>query len=245
CERYLLEVLPLETAIEERCLFPRLLGKRPDIDEALELARSHRRAQAPLIQALLAELEGVRCHPTSARHRQRLLVLAERLAFELGKHLAYEERVLYPALGSLLTPEEQRAVLREMGPPRALDCRPSGRTSLRAGRDSWSTGAGSGLRLTPIRRAAASASALSWGEFFGRSGIFRNVSPSLDGARRGVSTWLSARARGTTVALLAGRVFAKARTAAGTCPARGAAGCSEGVRELVKSCSSWNVAHEP
>ena len=121
CERYLLEVLPLETAIEERCLFPRLLGKRPDIDEALELARSHRRAQAPLIQALLAELEGVRCHPTSARHRQRLLVLAERLAFEFGKHLAYEERVLYPALGSLLTREEQRAVLREMGPPRALD----------------------------------------------------------------------------------------------------------------------------
>ncbi len=121
CERYLLEVLPLETADEERCLFPRLIGKRADIDEALEVARSHRRAQAPLIHALLAELEGVRCHPTSARHRQRLLVLAERLAFELGKHLAYEERVLYPALGSLLTADEQRIVLEELGPARDLD----------------------------------------------------------------------------------------------------------------------------
>lgn len=121
CERYLVEILPLEAADEERCLFPRLLGKRPDIDEALEVARSHRRSQAPLIRALLAELEGVRRHPTSTRHRQRLLVLAERLAFELGKHLAYEERVLYPALGSLLTAEEQRSVLAEMGAARNLD----------------------------------------------------------------------------------------------------------------------------
>ena len=109
--RYFGEALPLHVADEEESLVPRLRGREPEIDAALERMTSEHQAHQPGLAALLELCEALESTP--ARHtelRGALLETATALQAEFESHLAEEERVLIPALQRLF-PAEERATM--------------------------------------------------------------------------------------------------------------------------------------
>lgn len=113
-QRYFLEALPLHVEDEEQGVLPRLLGRSREVDAALDrMCEEHDRHTAP--QRRLLELcAALRADPRDARARGAIAGAAAHLLAELEPHLEAEERVVFPAIRTLLTLDEQRAIVGEL-----------------------------------------------------------------------------------------------------------------------------------
>lgn len=113
--RYFTLALPLHAADEEASILPRLRGRAPDVDAALEeMTREHRDHERPLA-AVVAACDAL------AREPARLEELAPglaRAAAELDAHfrthLVREESIIFPAMRRYLSPAEDAAIVREL-----------------------------------------------------------------------------------------------------------------------------------
>jgi len=112
--RYFAEALPFHVEDEEEGVLPRLHGRSPEVDAALDrMCEEHEQHAAPL-RRLLAICVSLRASPGSASARIAIAATARELFTELEPHLQAEERVVFPAIRALLTPEEQLAIVREL-----------------------------------------------------------------------------------------------------------------------------------
>jgi hemerythrin-like domain-containing protein len=115
--RYFSVALPLHAEDEDLSLTPRLAGASREIDDTLgEMASEHRRIEE-LLAELLPHWSAVVSTPAPL-----LASGASRLGALFGPHLEREERVLFPAARTLLSPAELAALRSEI---RARRARPS------------------------------------------------------------------------------------------------------------------------
>jgi iron-sulfur cluster repair protein YtfE (RIC family) len=113
--RYFTEALPLHAEDEETSILPRLHGRDPAVDAALDaMAREHREHERPVAEIVAA------CDAL-AREPGRLPELSPaltRAAVELdahfAEHLGREEQVIFPAMRRLLSREDDAAIVREL-----------------------------------------------------------------------------------------------------------------------------------
>lgn len=114
CERYFAESFPLHVEDEERSLLPRLLGLRADVDLSINEVQAQHGEHEGLIRNLIVGLGKIRLDPRDVDLRQSVRATASRLAPELERHLALEERTIFPLARSLLSPEKQADVIAEL-----------------------------------------------------------------------------------------------------------------------------------
>jgi iron-sulfur cluster repair protein YtfE (RIC family) len=118
--RYFTLALPLHVDDEERSILPRLRGRDPALDQALEAMRAeHRDIESGLAQVvhLCAQLRDA-----PARHaelRGALSRAAHALDGAWLRHLGAEEALVFPAMRALLDADAMRAILAEMRGRRA------------------------------------------------------------------------------------------------------------------------------
>ncbi len=113
--RYFTQALPLHARDEEDSIVPRLRGREPALDDALDaMVREHAEHQAPLgvLVGACAEVAG---------DPGRLAHLAGSLAGATGElerhfvvHLGREEEVVFPAVRRLLDGAADAAIVREL-----------------------------------------------------------------------------------------------------------------------------------
>lgn len=113
-QRYFSEALPLHMEDEEDGVLPRLHGRSPELDAALETMSEEHDAHAVLLRQLLALCASLRVDPRDANARAALGPVAKQLLVELEEHLAAEERIVFPAIRELLTSEQQAEMVREL-----------------------------------------------------------------------------------------------------------------------------------
>lgn len=112
-QRYFSEALPLHVEDEEEVL-PRLHGRSPEVDAALDVMCAEHDAHAPSLRRLLDLCATLRAAPSDASVRAALAGASRQLLAELEPHLAAEERIVFPAIRALLTLDEQRAIVGEL-----------------------------------------------------------------------------------------------------------------------------------
>ena len=117
--RYFVEAFPLHVEDEESSLEPRLEGRSPEVDAALGRMRGEHAAHADAVRRLTALSAALAADPSDAEARATLGAVARSLRPMFEEHLEAEERVLFPALRSLLSPDEERLVRSEMAARRA------------------------------------------------------------------------------------------------------------------------------
>lgn len=100
-ERYFREALPLHVADEEQSVEPRLRGRSPEVDHALDAMAQEHRAHEAAVAALLDAAAAVRPDPGDAARKTTLAHAAEALREDFLEHLALEEAVLFPAIRRL------------------------------------------------------------------------------------------------------------------------------------------------
>lgn len=113
--RYFSEALPLHALDEEASVLPRLRGRAPELDAALDaMAREHRAHEGPL-GVVVEACEAIARDPS--RHGELAPALA-RAAADLDahfvEHLRREEEIVFPALRRLLSAEDDAAIVREL-----------------------------------------------------------------------------------------------------------------------------------
>lgn len=113
-ERYFTEALPLHVLDEEKSILPRLQGRSGDVDAALQRMHEQHALHVELIHRLLASSAEVRATPTDASARSALLEVASQLQADFEPHLQAEERIIFPAIGVLVSSEEQREIVSEL-----------------------------------------------------------------------------------------------------------------------------------
>lgn len=112
--RYFAEALPLHEEDEEVSVLPRLHGRSFELDVALErMAEEHDR-HAAVIRQLRTLCASLGTSPRDATTRAALAHTARLLAVAILPHLEAEERVVFPAIRTLLTIDEQRAIVAEL-----------------------------------------------------------------------------------------------------------------------------------
>jgi iron-sulfur cluster repair protein YtfE (RIC family) len=130
--RYLVEALPLHARDEEESILPRLAGRAPEIDRALVVMHAEHGAHGPLVDAVVAlcgELADTpERHPALAPELARA---ARALREDFEEHLAAEERTIFPAIRSLVAPEERTRMLEELRARRAPASSTAGAQSSR------------------------------------------------------------------------------------------------------------------
>jgi hemerythrin-like domain-containing protein len=113
--RYFAGSLVRHVEDEEHSLVPRLRGRAPEVDAALDRMAGehagHEALRARLVDAC-AELE--RRPAALASLRSELADVSARLTDELAAHLDSEEQVLFPAVRRLLDDGERAAIRAEM-----------------------------------------------------------------------------------------------------------------------------------
>jgi iron-sulfur cluster repair protein YtfE (RIC family) len=118
--RYFTEALPLHARDEEESIVPRLRGREPALDAALDvMQREHGEHGAPLARVIAAcrVLTGA-----PGRLAELAPALSRDTAFlvrHFDAHLANEEEAIFPALRRLLGPEEDAALAAEIRARRA------------------------------------------------------------------------------------------------------------------------------
>ena len=119
-ERYFGEALPLHVRDEEESMLPRLVGRTPVIDAALERMHEEHGAHVELLERLLSCSAALRAapHDVAARAALRAVACPLRSAFE--PHLQAEEAILFPALRALLSADERQAILGELRHRRSI-----------------------------------------------------------------------------------------------------------------------------
>ena len=113
-QRYFSEALPLHVEDEEEGVLPRLHGRSPEVDAALDtMCDEHDQHEAPL-RHLLELCARLRSTPGDAATRAALAGAGRHLLAVLEPHLEAEERVVFPAIRALLSAEEQLAIVGEL-----------------------------------------------------------------------------------------------------------------------------------
>jgi hemerythrin-like domain-containing protein len=109
--RYFAVALPLHVADEEQTLAPLLAGRDGAVDAALaQMAREHTEHEQS-IAALVALCERLAREPERlAELRELLASVAGPLDAALRAHLELEESAIFPMLGRLLSPAEEKEV---------------------------------------------------------------------------------------------------------------------------------------
>jgi hemerythrin-like domain-containing protein len=114
-ERFFTRKFPLHVHDEEESVAPRLYGREPEVDAALEaMARDHGDQQRPLavIVTVCKEIARVPAQlPRLAPYLREALDRVERL---LARHFAREEGIVYPAIRRLLDESAEAQIVMEM-----------------------------------------------------------------------------------------------------------------------------------
>jgi iron-sulfur cluster repair protein YtfE (RIC family) len=113
--RYFSEAFPLHIADEEQSILPRLSGRTPELDAALQgMHREHleHESQLKTLVELCCELQASPEKLDEVRHS--LLSTASMLEKAVSAHLEQEEQIVLPAVRARLTLEEQAAILTEL-----------------------------------------------------------------------------------------------------------------------------------
>jgi iron-sulfur cluster repair protein YtfE (RIC family) len=128
--RYFVEALPLHARDEEDSFLPRLRGRDPAVDAALDaMAREHEEHEPPLA-ALVAACETLSRDPGRLPELAPALGAAVReLDAHFTKHLAAEEAVILPAMRRVLDPAQDAEIVREIRARRGVVDHPSRETS--------------------------------------------------------------------------------------------------------------------
>ncbi|MDB4934994.1 MAG: hypothetical protein JWP87_1966 [Labilithrix sp.] len=113
-ERYFIDALPLHVRDEEESILPRLRGRSPSLDAALERMHEQHDMHVPLLERLLASSAALRADPGDTSARAALHAVAMPLRSVLEPHLRAEEDIVFPAVRELLSADEQAAVVIEM-----------------------------------------------------------------------------------------------------------------------------------
>lgn len=113
-ERYFTQALPLHVADEEQSLEPRLRRLSPTLDAALDDVTRQHHEHEPALSRLLRATRVLRDHPHDGEARHELAVAALAIEALFEEHLRLEERVVFPAIRELLSPETQRAIVDEL-----------------------------------------------------------------------------------------------------------------------------------
>jgi iron-sulfur cluster repair protein YtfE (RIC family) len=119
--RYFRDALPLHVEDEERSLVPRLHGRDPGLDRALEAMSAEHLGHEAALQEVIRACEGL-AHEAgrrTERSAEALARAAERLHALFLQHLAPEEAIVFPAIRRLLPEEERAAILAEIRARRA------------------------------------------------------------------------------------------------------------------------------
>jgi hemerythrin-like domain-containing protein len=112
--RYFSESLPLHVTDEEESVLPRLLGRSGSLDEALETVRGEHEAHRAALESLLGLCRKLENSPQQLPElREKLRETAATLERHFVAHLDEEERTVFPAIRTLLSIEDQEAMLRE------------------------------------------------------------------------------------------------------------------------------------
>ena len=113
-ERYFTQALPLHVADEEESIEPRLRGVSPTVDGVLDaVAHQHRQHDADL-KALLDAVSTLRENPHDPTVRSQVATTSTALEARLEEHLLLEERVIFPAIRALRSPETQTSIILEL-----------------------------------------------------------------------------------------------------------------------------------
>lgn len=118
--RYFGEALPLHVEDEEESVLPRLQGREPSLDDALERMSAEHSEHAPMLAALLHTCRTLESAPE--RHadlRAALAATATALERLFTAHLEAEEAVVLPAIRDLLPAAEHDAMVHELRARRA------------------------------------------------------------------------------------------------------------------------------
>lgn len=113
-ERYFSEALPLHVQDEEESILPRLHGRSHDIDVALERMREQHDRHLDLLRGLLELSAAVRMAPGDEAVRWMLHDVALELQADFEPHLQAEERIIFPAIRSLVSTKEQQDIVGEL-----------------------------------------------------------------------------------------------------------------------------------
>lgn len=113
--RYFVEALPLHVADEEASLAPRLRGRDPELDLALDQMAAEHAEHDASVARLVAACGAIAADPDRLGELAgELGAAADRLADLFAAHLNAEERVIFAALGALLTEAERAAIVGEL-----------------------------------------------------------------------------------------------------------------------------------
>jgi len=113
--RYFSEALPLHIQDEELTLTPRLTGRDMVLDTALRAMREQHEFHDSLVEDVVRVSTALAEQPTRIEElRDELETIAGRLARELTAHLHQEEAIIFPAIKTLLTSDEQDSMLAEL-----------------------------------------------------------------------------------------------------------------------------------
>jgi iron-sulfur cluster repair protein YtfE (RIC family) len=113
--RYFSEALPLHVADEEESIVPRLTGKSPQVEAALQEMHAQHLEHEASVRLLLETCGILKQSPERLDEvRETLLKTASTLETEFAAHLKSEEDMIFPAIRSLLTAEQQSMILTEL-----------------------------------------------------------------------------------------------------------------------------------
>jgi iron-sulfur cluster repair protein YtfE (RIC family) len=113
--RYFSEALPLHVADEEHSVVPRLIGRTPELDAALQGMHQEHLEHEPQTNALVEMCRTLEASPERLEDlRHSLLTTASKLETDLCAHLEQEEQIVLPAITTWLSPEEQSTMLTEL-----------------------------------------------------------------------------------------------------------------------------------
>src|SRR5262245_4918223 len=118
--RYFSEALQLDFEDEEESVLPRLSGRTPDLDAALQGMHQEHLEHEPQLNALVEMCRTLHASPEKLDElRHSLLITVSKLEKSISVHLDHEEEIVLPAIRTLLPPEEQSAMLTELRARRA------------------------------------------------------------------------------------------------------------------------------
>jgi iron-sulfur cluster repair protein YtfE (RIC family) len=114
-QRYFSRALPLHVRDEEESVLPRLRGKDPVLDEALEaMAREHHTHSRALASLAAACEEIARVPARLPELAPYLTRVAAELERHFAEHLAREEVLIFPAMRRFLDASASEAIVREI-----------------------------------------------------------------------------------------------------------------------------------
>jgi iron-sulfur cluster repair protein YtfE (RIC family) len=113
--RYFSTALPLHIADEEQSILPRLSGRSPELDSTLKAMHREHEEHEQQLRVLLDICRRLSASPEQLDELRHLLMsTASNLETAFGVHLEQEERIVFPAIATLLLPDEQAAILAEV-----------------------------------------------------------------------------------------------------------------------------------